>query len=183
METMGRLRASGGWSHSKVTPTRSSPRPRANTISVADGRSDTIRIGADRTTEPVDGGGRATMVGVDATRVDRWLWAVRLFKTRSAATDACRRGHVRVNSTPAKPASPVRVGDRVTARVHHRERVLEVVQVIDKRVGPAVAAECLVDHSPPPPADDTGTADVVRDRSAGRPTKKDRRRLDRLRSR
>lgn len=113
--------------------------------------------------------------------MDRWLWAVRLFKTRSAATDACRAGHVRVNGVAAKPAAAVRVGDRVSARAHARQRDLEVVAVIDRRVGAPAAAACFVDHSPPPPA--AGPADgpaFARDRSAGRPTKRDRRLLDRL---
>jgi len=123
------------------------------------------------------------MGAVEETRVDKWLWAVRLFKTRGLATDACRGGHVRVNGTPAKPAAPVRVGDRVEARVHGRSRVLEVVRVIDKRVGAPVAAECLVDHSPPEPSRAEQPAVFARDRGAGRPTKRDRRRLDRLRSR
>src|SRR3954462_9108849 len=89
---------------------------------------------------------------IEETRVDKWLWAVRLYKTRSNATDACRGGHVRVNGAPAKPATTVRIGDRVTARVHGDERVLEVVRLIDKRVGAPVAVECLIDHSPPPAA-------------------------------
>jgi ribosome-associated heat shock protein Hsp15 len=119
----------------------------------------------------------------DETRVDKWLWAVRLYKTRSLATEACRGGHVRVNGSPAKPATAVRAGDRVEARVHGRARVLEVVRVIDKRVGAPVAAECVVDHSPPEPRRDEATDAWARDRGAGRPTKRDRRRLDRLRSR
>ncbi len=117
---------------------------------------------------------------MDSTRVDKWLWAVRLYKTRTAATEACAAGHVRVNGAPAKPAHPVRVGDRVQARLHDRERVLEVVQIIEKRVSPPLAADCLVDHSPPPPPKDW-YLDFARDPGAGRPTKKDRRALDRLR--
>jgi ribosome-associated heat shock protein Hsp15 len=120
---------------------------------------------------------------VEATRVDRWLWAVRLYKTRAAATDACRGGHVRVNGAPAKAAAPVRVGDQVEARVHGRPRVLEVVRVVDKRVGPPVAAGCLVDHSPPPPPKDQAPVAFARERGAGRPTKRERRQLDRFRSR
>jgi ribosome-associated heat shock protein Hsp15 len=120
---------------------------------------------------------------VEATRVDRWLWAVRVYKTRSAATDGCRGGHVRVNGTPAKPATPVRVGDRVEATVHDRLRSLEVVQVIDKRVGAPAAAACVVDHSPPPPtADERRAAVFSRDPGAGRPTKRDRRQMDRFRT-
>lgn len=115
--------------------------------------------------------------------MDRWLWAVRLYKTRSEATAACRGAHVRVNGSAVKPATPVRVGDRVEARVHGRERVLEVVQVLDKRVSAATAAESVVDHSPPPPPPETVAPTFARDPATGRPTKRDRRQLDRLRSR
>jgi ribosome-associated heat shock protein Hsp15 len=111
------------------------------------------------------------------------LSAVRVYKTRSAATDACGGGHVKVNGSAAKAATPVRVGDRVVARTHDRERVLEVVAVIDKRVGAAVAATCFVDHSPPPPPRDPASSLFVRDPASGRPTKRDRRQLDRFRSR
>jgi len=120
---------------------------------------------------------------MEITRVDRWLWAVRIFKSRSEATDACRGGHVRVNGNPAKAATTVRVGDQVTARAHGRARVLEVVRVIDRRVGAPIAAECVVDHSPPPPARDWTEPAFARDPATGRPTKKDRRQLDRFRSR
>lgn len=113
--------------------------------------------------------------------MDRWLWAVRLCKTRSDATDACRGRHVWVNGAAAKAATVVRVGDRVTARLHDRDRDVEVVRVIDKRVGAPVAATCLVDHSPPPPDRETPTA--PRDPASGRPTKRERRQLDRFRSR
>jgi ribosome-associated heat shock protein Hsp15 len=122
------------------------------------------------------------MVGMETTRVDKWLWAVRLCKTRSAATAACGGGHVRVNGAAAKPATPVRVGDRVEAHLHGRQRVLEVVRVIERRVGAPVAAECVVDHSPPPPPKEEFSAVFARDPGAGRPTKRDRRRLDRFRS-
>ena len=117
----------------------------------------------------------------DSARVDQWLWAVRIYKTRTAATDACRGGHVRVNDRPAKPATPVRVGDRVSTRLHGRERVLELRQVIEKRVGAPVAAECVVDHSPPDPDREFVAPAFLRDASTGRPTKKDRREIDRMR--
>lgn len=121
------------------------------------------------------------MRSVEVTRIDRWLWAVRLYKTRSEATAACRGSHIRVNGNQVKPASPVRAGDRVEARVHGRERILEVVQVLDKRVSAAVAAASVIDHSPPPPPPEAEAPTFVRDPAAGRPTKRDRRRLDRLR--
>jgi ribosome-associated heat shock protein Hsp15 len=112
--------------------------------------------------------------------VDAWLWAVRIFKTRSAATAACRGGHVRVNRATAKSSTPVKVGSRVEAFAE-RLRILEVAVVIDKRVGAAVAATCLVDHSPPVPKRQPRVA--VRERGTGRPTKRERRDLDRLRQR
>ena len=109
-----------------------------------------------------------------------WLWAVRLYKTRSAATAACRGGHVRVNRSAAKASTPVKVGDRVEAFVE-RERILEVVAIKDKRVGAAIAATCLIDHSPPVPVLKREPRAFVRERGAGRPTKRDRRQIDRLR--
>ncbi len=120
---------------------------------------------------------------LEHTRVDRFVWAVRLYKTRSEATAACRGGHVRVNGSPAKAATAVRVGDAVTAHVHGRERVLEVVTVIDKRVSAPVAATCVIDTSPPPPSSHDAPAPFQRPPSAGRPTKRERRELDRFRQR
>jgi ribosome-associated heat shock protein Hsp15 len=113
--------------------------------------------------------------------VDRWLWAVRLTKTRPDAAAACRGGHVRVNDRPAKPATVVVPGDEVRARVGDTTRILEVVRVIQKRVGAADAATCFIDRTPAPPAE--AAAPVARrDRGAGRPTKRERRVLDEFRS-
>ncbi|MBY8884371.1 RNA-binding S4 domain-containing protein [Streptomyces sp. PTM05] len=114
-------------------------------------------------------------------RVDSWVWSVRLTKTRSAAAAACRAGHVRVNGERAKPAQPVRPGDEVRLRHAGRDRVVVVTKVITKRVGAPVAAECYVDNSPPPPRPEQVAVVAVRDRGAGRPTKRDRRELERLR--
>jgi ribosome-associated heat shock protein Hsp15 len=120
---------------------------------------------------------------VEHTRVDKWLWAIRLYPTRTTAAQACTGGHVRVNGAPAKPSTTVRVGDQVAAFAGGRQRMVEVLRVIDKRVGAAIAAECIVDHSPPPPPPDEYAPMFVRERGAGRPTKRDRRQLDRFRSR
>lgn len=120
---------------------------------------------------------------MEVTRVDRWLWAVRIVPTRTASTALCRAGHVEVNGTDAKPSTMLRAGDTVTARVGDRQRVLEVVQVIDRRVGASVAAGCLVDRSPPEPRRELVTAAGLRERASGRPTKKERRAIDRLRGR
>lgn len=116
-----------------------------------------------------------------STRVDKWLWAVRAYKTRSAATAACQGGHVTVNGKAAKPSTSVAVGDRVLARTAQRERDLEVTRVIDKRVGAAAAAECFVDHTPPLPPSEKQPPVFQREPGAGRPTKRDRRLLDRHR--
>ena len=118
---------------------------------------------------------------MSATRVDKWLWAVRIYKTRSAATAACQAGHVMVNGRTAKPSTAVSSGDRVIARAGDRERDLEVVRIIEKRVGAAVAAGCLVDRTPPLPPRETRPPVFERDRGSGRPTKRDRRLLDRHR--
>ncbi len=118
---------------------------------------------------------------MESTRVDRWLWAVRLCKTRSDATALCRSGHVDVNGRAAKPATTVAAGDRIEARIHAVRRTVEVVEVLDKRVGAATAVECYIDHTPPPPPKDTTAPVAARERGAGRPTKRDRRETDRLR--
>jgi ribosome-associated heat shock protein Hsp15 len=120
---------------------------------------------------------------VDKARVDRWLWAVRLVKTRSGAAQACRAGHVQVNGARAKPAAPVRVGDTVRLRVGDRERVVEVVRLLETRVGAELAATCLIDRSPPPPPRDPLALPGRRDPGMGRPTKRERRHLDRTRGR
>ena len=117
---------------------------------------------------------------MDATRVDRWVWAIRLYKTRAEATDACKGGHVSVNGKSAKPATPVAVGSRVEAYAHERHRILEVTQVIDKRVGAPIAMMCYVDHTPPEPEQDRARV-AERERGTGRPTKRDRRQMDRWR--
>jgi ribosome-associated heat shock protein Hsp15 len=119
----------------------------------------------------------------ERVRVDRWLWAVRLTRTRSGAAQACRAGHVQVNGVRAKPAATVKVGDTVRARVGDRERVVEVVRLIETRVGAAPAAACLIDRSPPPPPRDPLARVGRRDPGMGRPTKRDRRQLDRTRGR
>lgn len=116
----------------------------------------------------------------DAARVDAWLWAIRVYKTRSAATTACRAGHVRVNGERAKAAQPVRAGDELRVRIAGFDRILVVRSPIAKRVGAVLAAEAMEDRTPPR---DPVPVIAQRDRGAGRPTKRERREIDRLRGR
>ena len=118
-------------------------------------------------------------LATDETRIDRWLCAVRLVKTRPLATQLCEGGHVLANGSPAKPSTKARAGDRVEARIGGRERVVEVVRPIESRVGAIVAATCYVDHSAPvvPKA----RPDIMPTRGEGRPGKRLRHELERLR--
>ncbi|MEU0939215.1 MULTISPECIES: RNA-binding S4 domain-containing protein [unclassified Embleya] len=115
-------------------------------------------------------------------RVDSWVWSVRLTKTRSLAAAACKAGHVRVNGDKVKPAQAIKVGDEVRLRQDGHERIVVVKRIVRKRVGPPVAAECLIDNSPPPPPREE-VAVARRDRGAGRPTKRERRVLEQFRER
>lgn len=116
-----------------------------------------------------------------SVRVDAWVWAVRLAKTRSQATAACKAGHVRVNDAAAKPAQPVNVGDVVRVRLHGAERIYRVAGLASRRGSAAEAALLFEDLTQPPPPRVERPAAVIRDRGAGRPTKRDRREIDRLR--
>ncbi len=119
-------------------------------------------------------------------RVDKWLWAVRVFKTRTAATTACTSGRVKVNDEPAKPATKISVGDVIEARRGDHVIVYRATALIEKRVGAKLVEDCVEDLSPPKP----DRSDPVlappggaRSRGEGRPTKKERRDIDRLRGR
>ena len=123
------------------------------------------------------------MVGPSSVRVDAWLWAVRVTKTRSAATAACKAGHVRVNEERAKPAQSVKIGDEVRIRLDGIERTYIVRGLLVKRVGAPIAVTLYDDLTPPPPPREERPVTVIRDRGAGRPTKRDRRELEKLRGR
>ena len=116
---------------------------------------------------------------MESVRIDVWLWSVRQCKTRSLATAECKAGHVRINGDPVKPASPVKVGDEVRYRVDGFDRILRVTKLLKKRVGAPVAATCYEDLTPVRPR--VAMPPVMRrEPGTGRPTKKDRRELDRL---
>ncbi|CAN5369138.1 hypothetical protein BH09ACT10_BH09ACT10_29050 [soil metagenome] len=111
-----------------------------------------------------------------------WTSSVRLYKNRSLASKECRAGHIRINGAKAKPAQPVKVGDRVEALTEGGLRTVIVTRIIVKRVGAAVAVECYDDLTPPPPPKEEVAIMPRRDRGAGRPTKRDRRAFDKLRN-
>lgn len=124
------------------------------------------------------------MVDPVAGRLDKWLWSVRVFKSRSLASDACRAGSVTVNELPAKPARDVRPGETVMVRQGLILRTLRVVDVPRSRVGPKLVANFCTDLTP---KDELAKARenpvrhlLEREKGSGRPTKRDRRLLDRL---
>jgi ribosome-associated heat shock protein Hsp15 len=118
----------------------------------------------------------------DSIRVDKWLWAARVFKTRSLASTACDGGKVDINAEAAKPARHVRAGDRIEVSLPRgRRRILKVVGVGDRR-GSAKAARALFeDLTPPEPPRSRQAPPPFREPGAGRPTKRQRREIDRLR--
>jgi ribosome-associated heat shock protein Hsp15 len=114
-------------------------------------------------------------------RIDKWLWAARAFKTRSLAAEACDGGKVDVNDEAAKPAKHVREGDRVEITVVGGRRILKVVGISEHR-GPASEARRLYeDLTPPAPPRIRQPKPAYRAPGAGRPTKRERREIDRLR--
>lgn len=123
---------------------------------------------------------------MDRVRLDKWLHAARAFKTRTQATHACDLGRVRVNGQPAKPHRALAVGDRVEIESRDWTRIWVVRELRDKPGPKALAASAYEDLSPPKPTPDPLTRllrrpPVLREAGAGRPTKRDRRDLDRLR--
>lgn len=116
---------------------------------------------------------------MDSVRIDRWLCATRLFKSRSLAQQACVGGLVKLNAEAVRPSRPVHVGDEVRAEAARGLVVWKVVGLAEKRLSAAEASKLYEDHSPPPPPRQAHVA--PRERGTGRPTKADRRALDRLR--
>lgn len=122
----------------------------------------------------------------DSLRIDKWLWHARFFKSRTLATALVAAGRLRVNRTPiAKPHYQVRAGDVLTFPQGPHIRVIEVV-ALGKRRGPASEAQALYNDLDPPQSRRREAASVIgtlaeRERGAGRPTKKQRREIDRLR--
>ncbi|WP_146340018.1 RNA-binding S4 domain-containing protein [Nesterenkonia sp. NBAIMH1] len=117
---------------------------------------------------------------VSPVRLDAWLWSVRVFKTRSAATEACRAGKVKIGGEAAKPALKITPGTYVHISRPGYTVILEAVHTHAKRVGAPVAHQAYRDHSP----EQIRPRDVGlprRERGTGRPSKKERRQLELLR--
>lgn len=119
-----------------------------------------------------------------AARLDRWLWAVRMFKTRALAADACRAGSVNIGELTAKPAREVHAGERITVRQGLVTRTLRVVGVPRSRVGANKVPEFCEDLTPPEEFEKAAARRVqhflAREKGSGRPTKRDRRAIDKL---
>ena len=121
---------------------------------------------------------------LDSLRVDKWLWAARVFKTRSLAGAACDGGKVDVNDEVAKPARRVRTGDLIAVTLPRgRRRILKVAGVDDRRGSAAVAKALFEDLTPPEPPRPPQAPPPRREPGAGRPTKRERRAIERLRRR
>jgi ribosome-associated heat shock protein Hsp15 len=119
--------------------------------------------------------------GAGSLRVDRWLWAARFFKTRSLAAAACAGGKVDVNGDAAKPARLVRAGDLVRVTVPGGERIARVTVLSDRRGSAEIARALYEDLTPPRPPRLRPAPAAWRPPGAGRPTKRERRAVDRLR--
>ena len=121
---------------------------------------------------------------MEELRIDKYLWAIRVYKTRTDATDACKGGKVRINGADTKPSKLVKVGDTIVARKGAVTYTYKVLQLIDKRQGAKLVPDYAENQTPPEelaklraPVE---TFFLKRDRGAGRPTKKDRRQMEDL---
>jgi ribosome-associated heat shock protein Hsp15 len=118
------------------------------------------------------------------TRIDKWLWAVRIFKTRSDASEACRKGRVTINDLPVKPSRDVRIGDVITVKRPPISYIYKVIALIDNRQPAKNVALYVEDLTPQDELDiqklQQSTSFVRRDRGTGRPTKKERRDIDKF---
>lgn len=121
------------------------------------------------------------MEATSGVRADRWLWAVRLYKTRSLAGAACEAGHVQINGHPCKPARTVRPGDVLNALTGEINRTVKVIGVLESRIGAKLVPQYLEDLTPAAeyakPREKSFAPIGLRPKGAGRPTKKDRRML------
>lgn len=121
---------------------------------------------------------------MEEVRIDKYLWSIRVYKTRTDATDACKGGKVRVNDSDTKPSKAVKVGDTIVARKGAVTYTYKVLQLVDKRQGarlvPLYAENLTSEEELAKLRTPVETFFLKRDRGAGRPTKKDRRQMESL---
>ncbi len=118
-------------------------------------------------------------------RIDKYLWAIRIFKTRNLAAEACNSGKVKSNGTNVKPAKTVGVGDQYDIKTEHKKWKIEVTSLIHNRVKYEEATKHYLDLSPKETTDKTQSSAFIfntgkRKSKQGRPTKKEKRKLDDL---
>lgn len=121
----------------------------------------------------------------DSVRIDKWLWAVRVFKTRALATDACKAGHVKIGGNAVKPARAVHAGEIIAAYTGHLTRTVKVVAMLEHRVGAAMVPQFMEDLTPPEEFNRRPEPSVVPVSLVPRtkPSKKERRQLERFKDR
>lgn len=120
------------------------------------------------------------MAELEKVRIDKWLWAVRLYKTRALATEACSAGHVKMDGKPVKPAKEIRAGNVIKAHCGQLNRTVEVIVPLDRRVGAKLVSDYLKDLTPPEEyerAKRSNEGMIQFPKGSGRPTKKQRRLL------
>lgn len=123
------------------------------------------------------------MTELEKIRIDKWLWAVRLFKTRSLAADACAAGKIKMDGESLKASYMLKAGQTIQVQKEGIRMIIKVVKLIEKRVGATLAVQCYEDLTPPEEKDKLKFPSVfyeVRDRGIGRPTKKDRRAIEKF---
>lgn len=115
-------------------------------------------------------------------RIDKYLWTIRVFKTRSIATEACKKGHVKLSNSNTKPSKEVYIGDKITVRKNQINYQLEVLDIPLSRVGAKLVDLYRKDTTPKEAFEHLEVLkfakDYYRQKGAGRPTKKDRREID-----
>ncbi len=120
----------------------------------------------------------------DELRIDKWLWAVRIYKTRTMAGDACRAGKVKMDGIAVKPSRILKTGDIIHVSLGPLTRTLKVISLIHNRVSAKLVPESLEDLTPPEEYERIKFMQELnaehRDRGTGRPTKKERRLIDKL---
>lgn len=118
---------------------------------------------------------------IERVRIDKWLWAVRLFKSRSLASSACNAGHVKIAGARVKPSHEVRVGQVISALVNQVHRTVRVSALLEKRVSAKLVADYLDDQTPPEEyaraREEAARASARSSQPMGRPTKRQRRQL------